>query len=100
MKVDEVITEVVDQVRQQRTPVFVELTTFRYKEHVGPGEDWDAGYRSRADLEAWQAKDPLILDQEMVNKYQPMILEEIEEAVAFAESSPWPDQSQVLTDVI
>src|SRR5262245_1953069 len=38
-------------------PVFLECHTYRWREHVGPGEDYDAGYRSRKELERWQAID-------------------------------------------
>ena len=99
MEIDRVFSQVAEEVRQKRSPYFIEILTHRYKEHVGPGDDWDAGYRSRNELEKWQAKDPLILNQELVGKYRPAILEEIEEAVEFAENSPWPEPSQVLTDV-
>ena len=29
--------------------------TYRWKEHVGPGEDWHLGYRERAEAEPWVA---------------------------------------------
>src|SRR5262249_36910527 len=33
--------------REDSGPVFLECHTYRWREHVGPGEDYDAGYRSR-----------------------------------------------------
>jgi len=100
MKVHEVFSGIVTDVRQTRSPHLIEIQTYRYREHVGVNEDYDAGYRSREELEGWKAKDPLILDQELVAKYRPAILEEIHGAVEFAETSPWPDKEHLLTDVI
>ena len=50
-----------DHVRTGKGPAFLECHTYRWREHVGPGEDYDAGYRDRAELTAWQAKDPIAL---------------------------------------
>lgn len=91
---------VVAHVRQHRTPQLVEVATFRYREHVGVGEDFDAGYRQRDELEAWQRKDPLVTDQRLVEKLLPEIEREIDEAVQFAEESPWPGSEELLSDVI
>jgi pyruvate dehydrogenase E1 component alpha subunit len=100
MKVCEVFSEIVEEVRRTRLPAFVEILTCRYKEHVGPGEDYDAGYRSREEIDTWKSKDPLIINQELVTKYTPLITQEIDDAVRFAEESPWPGREELLTDVI
>ena len=36
--------------------------TYRWREHVGPMMDHDAGrtYRTKAELDAWVAKDPVV----------------------------------------
>ncbi len=87
--IDESFSAIVDEVRQSRRPQFVEIATYRYKEHVGPGEDFDAGYRSRDDFEAWLARDPLHQDQALVERFRPLITAEIDDAVAFAEAAPF-----------
>jgi pyruvate dehydrogenase E1 component alpha subunit len=81
-------------------PRFVEVETFRYREHVGPGEDYDAGYRTREDLGAWAATDPLIVERELVARHRPRIEAEIDEAVAFADASPPPDVGDLERDVL
>ena len=50
MKIASTMTEIVEQVRTSRSPYFVEVQTYRYKEHVGPGDDFEAGYRSRSGI--------------------------------------------------
>jgi len=91
---------IVRQVRESAQPQFVEITTFRYREHVGPGEDWNAGYRQREEMARWQQLDPLIQRADWVARFQDRISDEIDEAVAFAEAAPWPDESELLTHVI
>jgi pyruvate dehydrogenase E1 component alpha subunit len=86
--------------RLDRKPRFVEISTYRYKEHVGPGDDHDAGYRSRSELLAWQAKDVLMQDEELVARFTPAIEREIAAAVAFAEQCPSPGREELLTDII
>jgi TPP-dependent pyruvate/acetoin dehydrogenase alpha subunit len=100
MEVYEVFSRLIAEVRWSRLRHFIEIQTYRYREHVGVNEDYEAGYRSRDDLESWKAKDPLILNQELVAKYRPAILEEIHDAVEFAETSPWPGKEHLLSDVI
>lgn len=100
MKVHEVFSGIVAEVRRSRSPHFIEIRTCRYKEHVGPGEDAHAGYRSVEELQAWKSKDPLILNQELAARYRPVILQEIDDAVQFAEQSPRPEGSELLSDVV
>ena len=100
MKIDQVFSGVVEQVRQTQSPQFLEVTTYRYKEHVGPGDDHHDGYRTLEELEEWQAKDPLVQDPELTARFKTEIDREIDAAVRFAEESPWPTQEQLLMDVL
>ena len=74
--------------------------TARYKEHVGIGEDFHFQYRSRAEIDAWKERDPLIIDQALAAGLAPELLREIAEAVALAEQSPAPQRADLLTDVL
>ncbi len=100
MKVHEVFSGIVSEVRQSGLPYFVEIQTCRYREHVGINEDYDAGYRSCEELDTWKVKDPLILNQQLVAKYRAAIVQEIDDAVEFAETSRWPGREHLLSDVI
>ncbi|GGF23900.1 acetoin dehydrogenase [Aliidongia dinghuensis] len=100
LRVGDVVGATVEAMRRDGRPRFIEILTRRYKEHVGPGEDFAAGYRSRAEIESWMAKDPLIADADLVADLTPAIMKEIDEAVAFAEAGPLPDRSALLKDVL
>ncbi len=99
-KVFEQFNVVIAASRQQKGPQFVEIDTYRYKEHVGVGDDFNAGYRSKSELDEWQRNDPLLLNPDLVERFTPSILAEIEDAIQFAENSPWPGQDELLKDVI
>ena len=67
-------------------PFVLEIVTSRYKEHVGVGEDFHFNYRASDGVDAWKRRDPLIVDQKLVEALRPDIEREIEAAVAFAEA--------------
>lgn len=46
-------------VRGGGRPAFLYLKYYRYLEHVGVMEDFDAGYRPRSDFERWRKLDPV-----------------------------------------
>jgi TPP-dependent pyruvate/acetoin dehydrogenase alpha subunit len=98
MKVEAAMRSALQKVKQEQAPYFLEILTFRYKEHVGIGEDFDAGYRQTDAYLAWQQSDPLIQDQGSVSKFDPLIQAEITEAVAYAEQSSFPGAEELLTD--
>lgn len=88
----------VNQVRQ--APQFVLVPTYRYREHVGPGQDHDAGYRAPAELDYWQAHDPLLrLPPSTLADFRVEIKAEIDDAVRYAEESPWPKYYEILENV-
>jgi TPP-dependent pyruvate/acetoin dehydrogenase alpha subunit len=85
-------------------PAFLECRTYRWREHVGPGEDYDAGYRRRAELEEWQRRDQIprlaaMLPSAERGAIDAAIEAEIAAAVDFAEKSPFPPVEQLKTDV-
>lgn len=100
IKVSDITRLITDAIRRDGCPRLIEIMTYRYKEHVGPGDDFDAGYRSHAELEAWMAKDPLCQDSALVAELRPQLDAEIAAAVAFAEAGALPGLTDLLTDVL
>ena len=85
-------------------PAFIECRTYRWLEHVGPNEDFDAGYRASAEREPWVQSDQLIkIGALIADERRSAIDEEVEaeiaDAIAFAEASPFPDISALYTNV-
>lgn len=53
----------IEQMNTQFMPAFIHLQYFRYLEHVGVNEDFDAGYRCRDEFEEWLKVDPVSLQR-------------------------------------
>lgn len=88
----------------QSGPFFFECMTYRWKEHVGPNEDFHLGYRTREEAEPWFNSDQVkrlagMLDIRQRKQIEQEVEEEIQAAFAFAESSPFPDGAELFTDV-
>ena len=91
----------------QGMPVFLEMKTYRYKGHSMSDP---AKYRSKDEVEGYKAKDPvehvehIILekgyaDQAWIDQINEKIKGIVEDCVQFAEESPYPDASEIYTDV-
>jgi len=98
-EIDAVMKDVVKEVRETGLPYVVEIKTYRYKEHVGIGDDHYVPYRSVAEFEEWQKNDPLIQNTELINKYAGQINDEVLKAVTFAEESPFPADEELMADI-
>jgi len=88
----------------QGGPFFFECMTCRWKEHVGPGDDFDLGYRSAKDVQKWKDSDDLkVIGGKILPERRTQIEAEVEQeiqaAIRFAEESPFPDVAQLYTDV-
>jgi TPP-dependent pyruvate/acetoin dehydrogenase alpha subunit len=95
---------VVAQVRAGEGPWFLEVLTYRWKEHVGPNEDYHLGYRTKKEAEPWIGSDPVrqlaaALDPDTRARLEIEVDEEIAAAFAFAEASPFPDREELFEDV-
>lgn len=88
----------IEHLRSGNGPRLLELNTFRYMQHVGPGSDVDQCFREEQLRLKWESRDPLIQSESMR-----LVLADIEhelaEAIKFAESSPYPSVADLLTDV-
>jgi TPP-dependent pyruvate/acetoin dehydrogenase alpha subunit len=99
------ISSNIESLRNGETgPLFFECMTYRWREHVGPNEDFSLGYRTREEAESWIQNDQVesigkMLETEQQTKIEKEVEEEIREAFAFAEKSPFPEASELYTDV-
>ncbi|MBI4223533.1 MAG: thiamine pyrophosphate-dependent dehydrogenase E1 component subunit alpha [Deltaproteobacteria bacterium] len=110
--VQEVIQKSRRAVRQMRTnpkPGFLHFTYYRFLEHVGPREDFDAGYRSRPTEAERNQRDPLLQFEKTLcqNGCTPKELEvvqkinrdKIDQSVKKAQQSPFPRPEELYTDI-
>ena len=106
MQLHERVRHVVEEIRGGDVgPYFFECKTYRLKEHVGPGDDWQLGYRMPQEAEGWLENDPVRqlgaqLDADRRRDIESEIECEIEVAFAFAELSPEPKPETLFSDVV
>ncbi|MBE3579468.1 MAG: pyruvate dehydrogenase (acetyl-transferring) E1 component subunit alpha [Caldanaerobacter subterraneus] len=107
LAVYEVAKEAINRARNGAGPTLVECKTYRYKGHF---EGDPTVYRPKEEVEEWLAKDPIlrltryILDNDITSEkelkdIEAKIIEEVEEAVKFAEESPYPKEEAAVEDV-
>jgi TPP-dependent pyruvate/acetoin dehydrogenase alpha subunit len=105
LRIYEKVRHAVEALRAgQPGPFFFECLTYRWKEHVGPGEDYHLGYRTRAEAEPWLKNDQVerigaMVATEQRRRIEQEVEAEIEAAFAFAEESPFPEPAELYTDV-
>ncbi len=61
--------EAIKAMRESSKPSFLYLKYYRYLEHVGVNEDFNQGYRDRADYERWLKIDPLALQRKKLAQW-------------------------------
>jgi len=85
-------------------PFFFECLTYRWKEHVGPGEDYHLGFRDKLEATPWIEGDEMRRVAALVApaeraRIEQEVEDEVAAALAFAESSPFPPADELYADV-
>lgn len=99
--------EAVADIRRGSGPFFLECTTYRWREHVGPLWDYDKGYRSRAEVETWMARCPIrratehvlstgALQGADVETMRRELQDEVDRAVTTAKAAPFPSVDDIM----
>ncbi|MEM7654706.1 MAG: pyruvate dehydrogenase (acetyl-transferring) E1 component subunit alpha [Bacteroidota bacterium] len=98
---------IVEHVRSGKGPYLVEMKTYRYKGHSMSDP---AKYRTREELNKYRGLDPIVnLKLYISENYEDLqddmdtidakIKKIVDECVQFAEDSPYPDPSELYTDI-
>lgn len=101
------IERAVKRAREGEGPTLLEIKTYRYRGHSMSDP---AKYRTKEEVEEYKERDPInqvlntILEQkfatqEEIDAINERVKNEIDEAVKFAEESPFPDDDELLKDV-
>ncbi|MGP8217696.1 MAG: pyruvate dehydrogenase (acetyl-transferring) E1 component subunit alpha [Bacteroidia bacterium] len=105
--VHEAIASAAENARKGNGPTLLEIKTYRYRGHSMSDP---ATYRTKDEVEEYKAKDPIehTLDilkknkwvtEEHIKEMENKIKTQVEDAVKFAEESPYPDPSELYKDV-
>lgn len=92
--------EYTEKMRKGEGPVFLEVVTCRWREHVGPNEDFYLGYRTEEQVTCWIKDDQMprvkgLLSPKVVKDIESEAEKEIKEAFKFAEESPFPKEEEL-----
>src|SRR2546426_4511878 len=107
LAVREATQRAVERARRDCLPTLLEVRTYRFMGHSmsDPGK-----YRTRAEIERHQERDPIkllsdslkekhIIDDQTIEEIEKSVREEVERAVRFADESPQPAPDELYTDV-
>jgi TPP-dependent pyruvate/acetoin dehydrogenase alpha subunit len=104
--VDVAAAETIAHLRTKGGPALLELMTYRWLEHCGPLGDLHLGYRSQDEFDLWLARCPIRLHRKLLEDDGVMdeaahvamdaeIAAEIDDAVTFAQKSPFPARAEL-----
>ncbi len=108
--VHQTAVEMVKRARAGEGPCLIENKTYRYRgHHVGDG-DPEKTYRTQEETDTWLAKDPIprfarrmmkagMVDEAELESIDTTITKRVEDAVAFANESPYPEAGEVTDHV-
>jgi pyruvate dehydrogenase E1 component alpha subunit len=106
----ELIQATVESLRSGQGPWFLEFSTYRWLEHCGHEFDNHLGYRTPEEFEAWKKRDPIpLFETELLEQHpesgvalatmKQEVQQEVLEAFAFAERSPFPPPEEAYLGV-
>lgn len=107
LAVYEAAKEAVDRARNGQGPTLIECKTYRHRGHF---EGDPTVYRDEEEVKEWVQKDPIprlvefmldnnVVTEEEIKKIDEEIAAEIEEAIKFAEESPFPPVEAAVEDI-
>ncbi|MBA2440582.1 MAG: pyruvate dehydrogenase (acetyl-transferring) E1 component subunit alpha [Thermoleophilaceae bacterium] len=101
------VSEALEKARTDRAPQLVEAVTYRYRGHsmADPEE-----YRTKEEVAKWVGRDPIaafskrlleegVLGEQEVKRLGDESMKVVDEAVAFADGSPFPDLASLYDDI-
>lgn len=107
LAVKEATARAVERARKDYLPTLIEVRTYRFMGHSmsDPGN-----YRTRAEIEKYQERDPLkvfaaslreekVISDKDYEAMEKQVQEEVEHALRFADESPLPEPEELYTDV-
>jgi pyruvate dehydrogenase E1 component alpha subunit len=100
------VSHAAERARRGEGAAFIEAKTYRTVGHmIGDAEP----YRTREEVAEWRKRDPIArararllergVSEAELSADEQEVTPILDDAVAFAQASPWPDESEVFTDV-
>ena len=105
--VHEAVSRAAERARKGDGPTFLEFKTYRFRGHSMSDPQ---KYRTKEEVAEWKLRDPIelikdriltneIATQEELDAIDARIKQQVDEAVKFAEESPWPKPEEAFEDI-
>lgn len=105
--VHEAVSRAAERARKGEGPTFLEFKTYRYRGHSMSDPQ---KYRTKEEVAEWKLRDPIelikdrilthkIATQEELDAIDERVKKQVDDAVKFAEESPWPKPEEAFEDV-
>jgi pyruvate dehydrogenase E1 component alpha subunit len=102
-----VVSEAIERVRAERRPVLIEAVTYRFRGHSMADPEQ---YRTKEEVAAWRQRDPVpafgelliaegVIERQEMERIDAEAMARVDAAVAFAESSPFPEPEALFDDI-
>jgi len=103
-KIYSVAKKYIERIRKGSGPAFIECKTCRWKEHVGPGDDFDLDYRLESDVLKWKNADQLprlrgLISDASARRIELTAEKSMRDAFNFAIHSAFPAQKELYAEV-
>lgn len=105
--VHEAVSRAAERARKGDGPTFLEFKTYRYRGHSMSDPQ---KYRTKEEVAEWKLRDPIelikdriltnkIATQEELDAIDERVKKQVDDAVKFAEESPWPQPEEAFEDI-
>jgi pyruvate dehydrogenase E1 component alpha subunit len=105
----ELMGKALKSLNDTQMPSFVHLKYYRYLEHVGINQDFDAGYRSRDEFDKWYKIDPILLmrkkllrlglTEDDITECEIEITNRIDKSIARAKAARFAEKAEIYNGV-
>lgn len=107
LAVRQAMLEAAEHARSGQGPVFLEVMCYRFRGHSAVDNEL---YRTKEEVEARRKDDPLrtyperlmadkLITHEEIEQIEREVTAAVDDAVQFADESPWPDPASLYTDI-
>jgi acetoin:2,6-dichlorophenolindophenol oxidoreductase subunit alpha len=104
------VGKAVEAARNGKGPALVECKTYRFRGHFEGDPNLGIRYRTTQEMESWKARCPIktlkdqirqqkLASQKEIDALEKKVKQRIEEAMAFADASPFPEGKEALEDL-
>lgn len=105
-EIHRVATQAAEEMRNSGRPAFLRLKWYRYLEHVGINEDFDAGYRSKDEYLQWLKVDPIAMQREKLLRetwieaaklaeFERDVDQQVERSIQAAKAAPYSEKKEL-----